>query len=161
MISSLEEISIHGIWGPVTEVKHGLALGLQGKYLISSLKKLSLDLESQESFKIEDFERLCDAIFSLPQLDNLDLVLGEGFLRMMEQYYYKDVMYKSWCDKGAGVQLKLIHFHSDMEPDHLGKKLRVGSMTQNISSTHMDNRSVLYRHPDYYHSADDYTSLVA
>jgi hypothetical protein len=75
MITSLEEISIHGIWGAELEVKQGLVLGLQDRHLLSPLKKLSLDLKSQKTYEIEDFEMLCDAIFSLPQLENLITLL--------------------------------------------------------------------------------------
>jgi hypothetical protein len=155
MITSLEEISIHGIWGAELEVKQGLVLGLQDRHLLSPLKKLSLDLKSQKTYEIEDFEMLCDAIFSLPQLENLSLVVGEEFTCTIEQYH-KDVMYKSWCDKGAGVMLKSIHFQSDIEPDHLSKRLKVASMTQNISSrAHTDKRNELYGNYEYYFSSAD------
>ena len=64
---------------------------------------------------------LCDAIFSLPQLENLNLILGEGFADMI-QWKHRDVMHKCWCDKGAGVQLKSIHLLSDIEPDDIDKR---------------------------------------
>ena len=78
-ISSLEKVCIKGTWGSSTEVKLGLVLGLQGRSHLSPLKKLSLELESQSSInKVQDFEKLCDALFSLPKLENLQLSSRKG-----------------------------------------------------------------------------------
>ena len=55
-----------------------------------------------------DFQALCNAIFSLPQLENLKLVLGKGFADMLRQPGYEKSLYRSWCRKGSKVQLKSV-----------------------------------------------------
>ena len=153
-ISSLQKISIHGIWGQLTEVKLGLVFGLQNRSRLLPLKKLSLELESQHSYKIRDFQMLCDAIFSLPELDNLKLVLGKGFADMIRQRRYEDAMYRSWSQKGAGVKLKSISLHTNE-----AKLKQVQLITHNISfSGRPATRASSYYHDyDYdYDSDNDY-----
>lgn len=50
----------------------------------------------------------CDAIFSFPQLYNLNIVLGKGFADMIKQRSYQEVMIKSWSQQGSKVKLKSI-----------------------------------------------------
>ena len=51
---------------------------------------------------------VCDAIFSFPQLYNLNIVLGKGFVDMIKQRSYQEVMIKSWNQKGSQIKLKSI-----------------------------------------------------
>ena len=108
-INSLQKIRISGmdVLGS-NEVKLGIVQGLQGRSHLTPLKKLSLELETRHSYEVQDLETLCDAIFSLPQLENLKLVLGRGFGDIIDQNRYEDVLYKSWNHKAAGVKLKSI-----------------------------------------------------
>ena len=128
-IGSLKKIHIRGTWGPVAEVKLGLVSGLWARSRLSPLKKLSLDLESPRSYKVRDFVLLCNALFSLPQLENLQLVLGSGFAEMMQRKCYEDVMHKSWRSKGNGIKLKSIFLHSYTTTD----LKKVTLITQNLS----------------------------
>lgn len=109
-INSLKKICIYGTWGTFTEVKHGIVFGLRRRSRYFPLRKLSLELGLRNFYDIEDFEMLCDAIFSLPQLENLKLVLGRGFGDLLSLNRFEDVLYKSWNHKAAGVRLKSIFF---------------------------------------------------
>ena len=105
---ALEKIVICGVWGAHMEVKLGLVQGLRVRSHLSPLKKLSLELHLADSYKMRDFQLLCDAIFSLPQLQNLKLVLGKGFAIMLRQPGYENIMYLSWVQMASSVQLKSI-----------------------------------------------------
>ena len=107
---SVDKIVVCGSWGQLTKIKLGLALGLQGRshLQLPPLKELSLELESAHSYKVRDFQSLCDAMFSLPQLENLELVLGKGFVDMIKQKRFEEVLYESWCLKGSNVKLKSV-----------------------------------------------------
>ena len=106
---ALEKIVIVGCWGSYVEVKEGLVHGLRCRISLPPLKKLALELEIADSYKMRDFQLLCDAIFSLPQLQNLKLVLGKGFVDIMQnQRGYESILSKSWNRKASGVQLKSV-----------------------------------------------------
>ena len=108
-LPSLQKITVVGDWGKFVEVKDGLARGLQARsQLHRPLKKLSLELESAHMYKIRDFRMVYDAIFSFPQLYNLRIVLGKGFVDMIKQRSYREVMIKSWNQKGSQIKLKSI-----------------------------------------------------
>ena len=114
---SLQKIRISGEWCQLSQVKLGLELGLQGRSHLPPLKRLSLELEEcdhkpQNSYEVSEFQSLCDAIFALPQLNNLKLVLGKGFADLIRQQSYEEVVYKSWSDSGAGIKLKSILLHT-------------------------------------------------
>lgn len=148
-ITSLEKICIEGYWGPITEVKLGLAVGLRGRSRLPPLRKLSLELGSQTSYKVREFAMLCDALFSLPQLENLKLVLGKGYSDMLRNQRYEDVMYKSWSNKGHGVKLKLISLQVDIEKDF--KKVKL--LTEALSFSSPKHSS--HYHREYYDYSDD------
>ena len=48
---------------------------------------------------------VCDAIFSFPQLYNLSI---EGFVDMIKQRSYQEVIIKGWNQKGSQIKLKSI-----------------------------------------------------
>ena len=128
-IDSLQKIRIGGVdlWES-NEVKLGLVQGLQGRSHLTPLKKLSLEIEARPSYKVQDIETLCDAIFSLPQLENLKLVLGRGFGDMISENSYEEVVYKSWNQRAAGMKLKSILLQT-----HETELKQVSLITQNLS----------------------------
>ena len=109
---SLQKIIVVEDWGQLTEIKQGLVLGLQARTQLRPIKKLSLELESSRMYKIRDFRMLCDAIFLLPQLNNLKVVFSKGFADMIKQRSYQEVMIKTWRQKGSGVKLESICLQS-------------------------------------------------
>ena len=61
---SLQKITICGNWGKHEEIKLGLVLGLRSRSRRSlALRKLALELELNNSYKMGDFQTLCNAIF--------------------------------------------------------------------------------------------------
>ena len=113
-IRSLQKICIHGDWGHMEEVKSGLVRGLRkrSKSRLPPLRKVALELRIANSYKKRDFEMLCDAIFSLSQLDDLKVILGAGFAVMIRQPGFEQVMYRSWIRNASRVKLKAICFQS-------------------------------------------------
>lgn len=107
-LSSLQNVTVTGNWGKYEGIKLGLIQGLHSRSRFLPLQKLALELECNNSYKMTDFQALCDAIFSLPQLENLELVLGKGFADMLRQPGYEKSLYRSWCRKGSRVQLKSV-----------------------------------------------------
>lgn len=131
-ITSLDKVCIQGDWGPMTEVKLGLAFGLQARSSLPPLKKLSLELGSQRSYKVREFAMLCDAVFSLPQLKNLELILGKGFADMLRNRRFEDEMHSSWNKKGGGVKLKSISLQAYTDKEF--KKVKLITHTLSFSS---------------------------
>ena len=110
---SLKKICIHGDWGHMDEFKNGLVNGLHKRTTshLLPLSKVALELRIPNSYKKIDFEMLCNAIFSLSQLDGLKLILGAGFAAMVRQPGFEDVMYRSWR-RNASSKLKVLCFQS-------------------------------------------------
>ena len=148
-MASLEKISIQGFWSSVTEVKLGLTSGLQLWSNLPPLKKLSLDLDSQTRYKVQEFAVLCDAVFSLPQLENLHLILGKGYTDMLRNQRFEDELYKSWNMKGGGIKLKSISLqgHADNE----FSKVKLIAHTLSFSSP----KTVSFRREYYFLDDDD------
>ena len=109
---------------------------------LSPLKKLSLELGSDNCYDVRDFELLCDALFSFPQLGDLKLTLGKGFADILRQQHYEDVMYKCWSDKGNGVKLKSISLQTDIEID----VKKVTLITHNLSLSFSQHKHCFYCH---------------
>ena len=157
-IDSLQKIHISGIIGGIgresSEVKHGLVQGLQRRSHLTPLKKLSLELEIHHSYEGQDFETLCNAIFSLPQLQDLKLVLGRGFGNMISQNSYEEVLYKSWSHKAARVKLKSILLQT-----HETDLKQVSLVTQNLSFSlprRPDRVSPDYMYSSFYDYEDNF-----
>ena len=110
---SLKKICINGDWGHMDEFKNGLVKGLRKRTTshLLPLRKVALELRIPNSYKKIDFEMLCNAIFSLSQLDGLKLILGAGFAAMVRQPGFEDVMYRSWR-RNASSKLKVLCFQS-------------------------------------------------
>ena len=88
----------------------GLLEGLQSRGHLQPLRKLSLKLCGYE---MRDFQLLFDAIFSLPQLENLELVFGKELEDLLQQPEYDLTLFRSWS--AAGVQLKSVSLPTKFE----------------------------------------------
>ena len=128
-IDSLQKIRIGGI-DISNEMKLGIVQGLQERSHLTPLRKLSLELETHHSYETQDLEALYDAIFSLPELQNLKLVLGRGLSDMIsdKSNRYEEVLYKSWNHRAAGIKLKLLHLLT-----HETDLKQVSLVTQHLS----------------------------
>ena len=146
-IDSLQKIRISGmdVWES-NEVKLGIVQGLQGRSRLRPLKKLSLELETH-SYEVQDLETLCNAIFSLPQLENLKLVLGRRFGDIISKNCYEKVLYKSWSHKAAGVKLKSIYLQT-----HETDLKQVELVTQTLSFS-LPRRPERELSPEYMYSS--------
>ena len=111
-IQSLQKIAVRGEWSQLDDIKTGLPRALQGRSNMPPLTKLSLELGSSRCYKLFEFQLLCNALFSLPHLESLKLVLGKGYADMIKQKQYEQVMYKTWSRRGSEVKLKSICFQS-------------------------------------------------
>ncbi len=109
-MTSLQKISISGRWGHLDEVKLAIVQGLRARSRTCSLplKKIALELTSSDHYKMIDFQTLCEALFSLPKLENLKLILGKGFADIIQQPRYEQIVYNSWVKRSSRVQLKSI-----------------------------------------------------
>lgn len=102
---SLQKISLSGNLCSYDEVKLGIVEGLLHRTHSFPIKKLTLEL-TDGCYAREDLKILFDAVFSLPKLDSLELVLGEGFLNSPED---ENILYKCWVCKASDVKLKSLH----------------------------------------------------
>ena len=93
---------------------------------------------------------LCDSVFSLPQLENLKLVLGKGVANMLrnQRHGFEDEMYNSWNKKGGGVKLKSISLQTHTEKDI--KKVKLIAHTVSFSSPKLSTH-----HREHYDFSDD------
>ena len=126
-IPPVQEICISGNWGNCTEVKRGIAIAIQGrsKDHLPPLSKLFLEIETAQYFKRHDFQTLCDAIFTLAELENLNIVFGKGFVDMLQQHGYEDVMYTSWLYYSREVKLKSFTLQAHVQSKTKFDKLRL------------------------------------
>ena len=127
---SLNKIVFRGNWGQSPAIKDGLVQALACRAHLFPLKKLSLELESQQYYKVKDFELLFDTIFSLPQLENLKLVLGKGFSDMIRQEVYGQTLYNSWCGKSAQIKLNSVVLQT---PNQQVEQLNLSYIAQKVS----------------------------
>ena len=106
---TLQEVSISGHWGHHKEVKVGLMQGLhqQSSSHLHPLRKITLDVESG-GYSTEEYQGLWDAIFSTPQLEKLEIVLGEGFVNMTKQLDFMYVINESWIQSATKRRLKSV-----------------------------------------------------
>ena len=114
---SLHKIVFRGNWGQSPAIKDGLVQALASRARLFPLKKLSLELESRQYYRVKDFKLLFDAIFFLPKLENLKLVLGKGFADMIRENLFEKAMFSSWYQKGAQVKLRSVVLHTPNQED--------------------------------------------
>ena len=125
-----------------------LTFGLQLRSNLPPLKKLSLDLD-QTHYKVQEFAVLCDAVFSLPQLENLHLILGKGYADMLRNQRFEDELYRSWNMKGGGI--KLISISLQGHADNEFSKVKLITHTLSFCSPKM----ISFRHEYYFLDDDD------
>ena len=156
---SLDKIVFRGNWGQSPAIKDGLVQALASRAHLFPLKKLSLELESQQYYKVKDFELLFDAIFSLPQLENLKLVLGKGFADMIRQKVYGQTLYNSWCRKSARIQVNSMVLQTpnqqveQLNLSYVAKQISFEASPQ-VTETLFDDDDWDYR--DHHFAYDDY-----
>ena len=91
IMPTLQELSIGGKWD-IEEAKLGLALGIsQRSQLCLPLKKIVLDMNG---YSEEDLKVLWKALFSLPQLHQVEIVLEKRFTEMIKKF--SGTIYESW-----------------------------------------------------------------
>lgn len=95
-LSYLQQISINGRWGYSVEIKSGLVEGLrvraQAKLPLKTLSLLSLS----QSYSDVEYVELWDAIFSLPNLDQLEVTVSKQLLVNLKQRDIFKMIFYSW-----------------------------------------------------------------
>lgn len=104
---SLQKISLLGDWGHLKEVKTGLMQGLYQRACLYPLRKITLEALSG-GYDIDDFRRLWDAVFSLPRLEQLKIVLEKGFTNMTREPQFNDIIYEGWVKKASKILVNTI-----------------------------------------------------
>ena len=113
---------------------------MQGLYershlTVSPLRKISLGIELGE-FSMGDFRGLWDAIFSLQELEKLEIGLGKELTDMTRQLEFKDVIYESWAKIASNKQLKSILLTapkaSELDFRHMSVVAQTYSFTQQM-----------------------------
>ena len=122
---------------------------------------MSLELDSQGSYIVQEFAMLCGTVFSLPQLENLELVLGKGFADMLRNQHFEDEMHISWNKKGGGVKLKSISLQAHTDKEF--KKMKLIAHTLSFSSPkvceYFDDDDDYYMYSDAYYNYDPWQHL--
>lgn len=96
VMPDLQEISISGQWRD--DVKHGLIEGFRKRaQSLPILRKISIHLYSE--IPDDDYQQFWNAIFSLPQVDQLEMSLGFGFTNAR-------LIYESWVETAVKIRLK-------------------------------------------------------
>lgn len=103
---SLRKLIVTGNWNRSSIIKSGLVQALNRRSRSLPFTKLIFLLTNKDCYKIAEFRALCDAIFSLPELESLKLVLGKGFGDMLRQSGFEQTLFRSWNRNAAKVQLK-------------------------------------------------------
>ena len=106
---TLTKLIVIGDWTQV--VTSALAQGLVEQAKVGSIHAISLctDCLSHVLCSKYEFQELWDALFSLPQLEDLELVIsGDKLLQVVN--YYEHIVYESWKSSASGRQLKLIEY---------------------------------------------------
>ena len=122
---SLRKICIYGTKSSTTEINEGLLQGLhqRTKSHLPPLTKIAL--KSAEQYRKKDLNRLCDALFSLSQLENLKVMLGGKLVKMQG---FDEAIYNSWVSNSSKVQLKSLTLQT-----HETKFAQVSLVTQNLT----------------------------
>ena len=139
---SLRKIFIYGTSSSSKKLNDGLVQGLHQRTHsgLPSLTKIAM--RSAEKYNKKDFKLLCDAIFSLPQLENLKVELGGKLVKTQQ---FDEVLYHSWVSNSSQkVQLKSLSLQM-RETKHMQLSL----VTQNLSFTSEDSDSEKYVYTIY------------
>ena len=100
---TLQEINITGNW----EKCEGIALGsaLCHRAQVGPLQRITI---CNSYYGKEEFREIWDAVFSLPQLDQMELVIGSILSKLILRN--KHLLYESWKQFGSQHQVKLLQF---------------------------------------------------
>jgi len=66
---------------------------------------------------MSNLQKLSDAIFSLPQLENLKVVLRRGFVDMLRQQGFEGIIYKSWDSQSIKSEVEINNYLSSNTRD--------------------------------------------
>jgi hypothetical protein len=109
-IPTLEEFSIAAFWDRYKEAKAGVVQGLRHRSSLPPLRKIHIDEAAPGECTEEEYRDLWKAIFSLPQLDQLEVVLNAVAMAVL--FKYLNTVFASWVDTASGTKLKTIDFQS-------------------------------------------------
>lgn len=109
-MSSLEEFTIAAFWDRYKETKAGLVQGLRQRSSLPPLRKIHINEATPGECTKEEYQQLWKAIFSLPQLDQLEIVLSAVAMGVL--FKYLNTILASWVETASGTKLKTIDFQS-------------------------------------------------
>lgn len=109
-IPTLEEFTIAAFWDHYKEAKAGVVQGLRYRSSLPPLRRIRIDEAAPGECTEEEYRDLWKAIFSLPQLDELEVVLSAIAMGIL--FKYLNTVLASWVDTASGTKLKAIAFQS-------------------------------------------------
>ena len=139
---TLVKLSVLGCWWRSQEAMAALMQGLKEQSKVGSIQKITFrslyeELSAQEYGSSGLFTKLWDAVFTLPQIDNLEVIIyGNEVLQMMKQC--EQAIYESWKQTMSGhklKKLKFINFSFDKEDDNLISFELLESIAQTVTYT--------------------------
>ena len=102
---SLEKVELSGQWIRYSEVRAALVAGLKQQSLVKSLLNISLQPSpSAFNYNEKDFKELWDAVFSLPQLEQVEMELSVELSKSLTKMI--GVVSGSWKEFASKKQLK-------------------------------------------------------
>ena len=133
---SLEKVELSGQWVRYSEVRAALVAGLKQQSLVKSLLKISLQ-PSPSAFNYDeiDFKELWDAVFSLPQLEQVEVELSLGLSKSLTNMI--GVISGSWKKLASKKQLKslkLVLSRDDMVSEDTITKLHSHARSVTINT---------------------------
>ena len=121
---TLEEISITGDWGKCEEIRCAVEVAFRHRAQFGPLKRITISNGDSEEIK-----EIWDAIFSLPQLDKMELAIGDDLGEQILQNEH--LLYESWKQFGSQQQVKLLQFIQYTQEERTLKVLN--NLAKNIS----------------------------
>lgn len=121
---SLSELYFKAVLGIGAEVKEALLLGIQQQIHVCSLLKITINLHTKDRYPVypepcsytkSEFTDLWSAIFSLPQLPCLEVIVTKHFTVVVQDL--ADAVIKSWKKFASGRQMKLLCLQTSSEKD--------------------------------------------
>ena len=109
---TLREVTLMGEWTSLEEAKHALLLGLEQQLQIRSIRKIKLDA-SDHSYGTSEFKELWDALFSLPQLDQVEVIITRILSVTVNEFAH--VVRDSWQQCASGRKLKSLKLEFENE----------------------------------------------
>lgn len=107
---TLEEFAIAGFWDHCKEAKAGVIQGLRHRSSLPPLRRIHINEAPPVECTEEEYQEIWKAIFSLPQLDQLEIVLNATAKGVLIKYL--NTVFASWVNIASGTKLKAIKFQS-------------------------------------------------